>query len=475
MNYLGLNYVCGIYLLLFGGAAGNTVSNVQLILSHKKVQLGTTFKCYCATVSGSSNVTWYKRKGENNYTISIGTKVEPPFSETGRYSVRQWEYDSKPFELEITGARKADEGIIGCREGGDYDESELSILGGITELFVDMKPEGGREVPYKEPGDVVHFSQPLPEFGYTAKCHVQATTRNISVTIKIAGKEVPSELSAIDADPINSQALQERIFLQHRYIRNFKPGPELHLQKLECIAMSPNYPHVEFRNHVILNVEHKPEGHCEVTQPTDCSGSITVVCKAVYNPSFIFAKWYRESSPDTYYGYHHEGKGVLANYTTNGEYRATFTLRIYCSDDLPDEDTLWFDIGNLVGSVKLSMALSRPPPTSTVPTTSTKALTSSTVEMMLTNNYSYTENVDENSPAYSGDQEEDYLLPELPAYDELLPETSAHDELLTELLVDDEPQASSPTTEKNAINKTTPKSTTFLRGTHLMPYANICK
>ena len=67
------------------------------------------------------------------------------------------------------------------------------MSGSITEVFVDIKPYGSREVTYKKSRAKVLFSLPQPEFGNRARCHVQATTDNISVIMKIGGHVIPCE------------------------------------------------------------------------------------------------------------------------------------------------------------------------------------------------------------------------------------------------------------------------------------------
>lgn len=69
----------------------------------------------------------------------------------------------------------------------------MHVVGGITEVFVDVKPSNGREVAYKEAGEVVDFPSPKPEFGYLVRCHVQATTDNITVVMRIGGREMPGK------------------------------------------------------------------------------------------------------------------------------------------------------------------------------------------------------------------------------------------------------------------------------------------
>ena len=43
--------------------------------------------------------------------------------------------------------------------------------------------------------------------------------------------------------------------MRHAEIQNFKPSPNENQARLECIASTPNYPLVEFRNYVILDVK----------------------------------------------------------------------------------------------------------------------------------------------------------------------------------------------------------------------------
>lgn len=61
----------------------------------------------------------------------------------------------------------------------------------MTEVFVDIRPYGSREVSYTTPGESVLFALPQPQYGYTARCHVQATTPNVTVVMKLAGNEIP--------------------------------------------------------------------------------------------------------------------------------------------------------------------------------------------------------------------------------------------------------------------------------------------
>lgn len=66
-----------------------------------------------------------------------------------------------------------------------------SVAGSVTEVFVDIKPYGLREESYTIPGEVVVIPLPQPDYGYTVRCHVQATTTNVTIAMKLAGREVP--------------------------------------------------------------------------------------------------------------------------------------------------------------------------------------------------------------------------------------------------------------------------------------------
>ena len=74
------------------------------------------------------------------------------------------------------------------------EQIQLFILGSVTEVFVDVKPYGSREDSYTRPGDIVSFPLPQPIYGYTIRCHVQATTTNVSITMKLADRIVPGKL-----------------------------------------------------------------------------------------------------------------------------------------------------------------------------------------------------------------------------------------------------------------------------------------
>ena len=64
-------------------------------------------------------------------------------------------------------------------------------LGRIDEVLVDVRRSGRREVSYSNPGDKAHFKYRKPDVGSTLKCHVQATTKKVSIKMHLDGREIP--------------------------------------------------------------------------------------------------------------------------------------------------------------------------------------------------------------------------------------------------------------------------------------------
>lgn len=58
-------------------------------------------------------------------------------------------------------------------------------------MFIDVKHHGRREKTYKKPGTLVHFERDPLETS-SIKCHVQATTDEIEVVMKINGETTQS-------------------------------------------------------------------------------------------------------------------------------------------------------------------------------------------------------------------------------------------------------------------------------------------
>jgi len=125
-------------------------------------------------------------------------------------------------------------------------------------VFVDFQFDESTTEVYKSPGSVISITpSAVPESGYKAMCHVQATTTNVSCVMRLNGQTIPARLTLTDKDPVPTTPLKERVFVFHQQLSNFRPNSTHDGKMLECVASSPNYPNVVVRNDVVFDVERK--------------------------------------------------------------------------------------------------------------------------------------------------------------------------------------------------------------------------